>query len=158
MKLSKTGSHGTWTLSLWPSKTRPASRPSCAQRANAAPDARDYFVNQATAEGIGNTLTDEAARQLNGQGEFAIVTGALSAANQNEWIKFIRKRLAEKHSGLKLTTIRPSDDDRDKAFAEAQTLLKAYPQLKLLMAISAPAVPGSAEAVRQSARNDVRVI
>jgi rhamnose transport system substrate-binding protein len=126
--------------------------------ADAEPDARDFFVNQATAQGIGNALTDEAARLLNGQGEFAIVTGALSAANQNEWIKFIRKRLAEKHSGLKLTTIRPSDDDRDKAFAEAQTLLKAYPELKLIMAISAPAVPGSAEAVRQAGRNDVRVI
>src|SRR5262249_13730109 len=126
--------------------------------ADAEPDARDFFVNQATAEGIGNTLTDEAARLLNGRGEFAIVTGALSAANQNEWIKFINKRLAEKYSGLKLATIRPSDDDRDKAFAEAQTLLKAYPQLKLIMAISAHAVPGSAEAVRQAGRKDVRVI
>jgi rhamnose transport system permease protein len=126
--------------------------------ADAEADARDFFVNQATAEGIGNALTDEAARLMNGNGEFAIVTGALSAANQNAWIGFIRKRLAEKYSGLKLTTIRPSDDDRDKAFAEAQTLLKAYPQLKLIMAISAPAVPGSAEAVRQAGRSDVRVI
>jgi ABC-type sugar transport system substrate-binding protein len=126
--------------------------------ADAEQDARDLFVNQATAEAIGNTLTDEAARLLNGQGEFAIITGALSAANQNEWIAFIKKRLAEKHKALKLATIRPSDDDRDKAFAEAQTLLKAYPQVRLIMGISAPAVPGAAEAVRQSGRNDVRVI
>ena len=54
--------------------------------ADAEPDARDYFVNQATAEGIGNTLTDEAARLLGGRGEFAVITGALTAANQNEWI------------------------------------------------------------------------
>ena len=126
--------------------------------ADAEQDARDFFVNQATAEGIGNALTDEAARQLNGQGEFAIITGALSAANQNEWIGFIRKRLAEKYKGLKLSTIRPSDDDRDKAFAEAQTILKAYPEVRLIMGISAPAVPGAAEAVRQSGRNDIRVI
>jgi rhamnose transport system substrate-binding protein len=126
--------------------------------ADAEQDARDYFINQATAEGIGNTLTDEAARQLNGQGEFAIITGALSAANQNEWIGFIKKRLAEKYKGLKLATIRPSDDDRDKAFAEAQTIMKAYPQVRLIMGISAPAVPGAAEAVRQSGRNDIRVI
>jgi rhamnose transport system substrate-binding protein len=126
--------------------------------ADAEPDARDFFVNQATAEGIGNALTDEAARLLDGKGEFAIVTGALSAANQNEWISFIRKRLADKYPGLKLVTIRPSDDDRDKAFAEAQTLLKVYPSVKLLMAISAPALPGSAEAVRQAGRKDVNVI
>ena len=35
--------------------------------ADAEPDARDFFVNQATAEGIGNTLTDEAARLLGGK-------------------------------------------------------------------------------------------
>ncbi len=126
--------------------------------ADAEPDARDFFVNQATAEGIANTLTDEAARLLGGKGEFAIVTGALSAANQNEWIAFIRKRLGDKHPGLKLATIRPSDDDRDKAFSETQTILRVYPAVKLVMAISAPAVPGSAEAVRQAGRKDVNVI
>jgi len=120
--------------------------------ADAAPDARDYFVNQATAQGIGETLTDETARLLNGSGEFAIVTGALSAANQNEWIKFIRQRIAQKHPRLKLDTIRPSDDDRDKAFAETQTIVKVFPGVKLVMAISAPAVPGAAEAVRQMNR------
>lgn len=126
--------------------------------ADAEPDARDFFVNQATAEGIANALTDEASRLLGGKGAFAIITGALSAANQNEWIAFIRKRIAEQHPGLTLVAIRPSDDDRDKAFAEAQTLLKVYPSVKLLMAISAPALPGSAEAVRQAARTDVSVI
>ena len=95
--------------------------------ADAEPDARDFFVNQATSEGIANTLTDEAARLLGGKGEFAIVTGALSAANQNEWISFIKKRQAEKYPNLKLATIRPSDDDRDKAFAETQTIMRVFP-------------------------------
>ena len=126
--------------------------------ADAEPDARDFFVNQATAEGIANALTDEADRLLSARGEFAVITGALSAANQNEWIADIKKRMAEKHPNLKLTTIRPSDDDRDKAFAETQTILKVYPSVKLIMAISAPAVPGSAEAVRQAGRTAVNVI
>jgi rhamnose transport system permease protein len=126
--------------------------------ADAEPDARDFFVNQATPEGIANTLTAEAARLLHGKGEFAIITGALSAANQNEWIRCIKQRIAEKYPELKLATIRPSDDDRDKAFAETQTILKVYPQVKLMMAISAPAVPGSAEAVQQAGRKDVDVI
>jgi rhamnose transport system permease protein len=126
--------------------------------ADAEPDARDFFVNQATPEGIGNTLTDEAARLLGGKGEFAIITGALSAANQNEWISFIKKRIAEKHPSLTLATIRPSDDDRDKAFAETQTIMRVHPNVKLVMAISAPAVPGAAEAVRQAGRKDLYVI
>jgi rhamnose transport system permease protein len=120
--------------------------------ADADPDARDFFVNQATPDGIANTLTDEAARLLGGRGDFAIVTGALSAANQNEWIANIKKRLAEKHPEVNLVTIRPSDDDRDKAFAETQTILRVHPSVKLVMAISAPAVPGAAEAVQQAGR------
>jgi rhamnose transport system substrate-binding protein len=126
--------------------------------ADAAPDARDFFINQATPEGIGFTLTDEAARLLGGRGEFAIVTGALSAANQNQWITFIRQRLEDKYPDMKLLTIRPSDDDRDKAFSETQTILKIYPGVKLIMGIAAPAVPGAAEAVRQARRTDVKVI
>jgi rhamnose transport system permease protein len=126
--------------------------------ADAEPDAREYFLNQATPEGIGNALTDEAARLLGGKGDFAIITGALSAANQNQWIEFIKKRVEEKHSGLNLVTIRPSDDDRDKAFSETQTILKVHPTVKLIMAISAPAVPGAGEAMRQTGRKDVDVI
>jgi rhamnose transport system substrate-binding protein len=126
--------------------------------ADALPDVRNYFVNQATPKAIGYTLIDEAARLMGKQGEFAIITGALSAANQNEWIAFMRERVAQQYPGMKLLTIRPSDDDHDKAFAETQTLLKVYPKLKVIIGISAPAVPGAGEAVKQSERRDVQVI
>ncbi|HEY0264803.1 MAG TPA: substrate-binding domain-containing protein [Granulicella sp.] len=119
--------------------------------------ARDYFLNQATPEGIANALTDEAARLMPQGGQFAIITGPLSAENQNEWIAWIKKRLA-KYPKLELATILPSDDDRDKAFSQTQNVLKVYPKAKLVMAISAPAVPGAAEAVQQSGRHDVDVI
>src|SRR5581483_7733697 len=126
--------------------------------ADAEPDARDYFINQATPQSIGETLIDETARVMGNHGQFAIITGALSAANQNLWISFMRRRVAEKYPGLQLIAIRPSDDDRDKAFTETQTLLKVYPALKVVTAISAPAVPGAGEAVKQSGRHDVQVI
>jgi rhamnose transport system substrate-binding protein len=126
--------------------------------ADAEPGARDFFINQATPEGIGFTLTDEAARLMGGKGQFVVITGALSAANQNLWIDNIKRRLAEKYPNLKLAAIRPSDDDRDKAFAETQTVMRVYPDVKLVMDISAPAVPGSAEAVRQAGRKDIFVI
>jgi rhamnose transport system permease protein len=125
---------------------------------DADPDARDYFLNQATPEGIATTLTDEAERLLPGGGQFAIITGPLSAENQNEWIACIKRQLAVRHSNLTLASVRPSDDDRDKAFTETQNILKVLPQVKLIMDISAPAVPGSAEAVLQSGRQDVDVI
>ena len=126
--------------------------------ADAAPDARDYFINQATPEGIGFALVDEGARLLGGKGEFAIVTGPLASANQNAWMEFMHQRVAAQYPHMKLVAMRPSDDDRDRAFAETQTILKVYPKVKLIVTISAPAVPGSAEAVQQSGRKDVFVI
>jgi rhamnose transport system permease protein len=125
--------------------------------ADSEKNARDFLINQATPEGIGSTLTDETARILNNKGEFAIVTASLSAANQNEWIKYIKIRMAEKYPDLKLVAIQPSEGDRDRAFAETQTILKVYPNVKVIMAIAAPAVPGAAEAVKQAGRTDVKV-
>jgi rhamnose transport system substrate-binding protein len=125
--------------------------------ADAERDARDFLVNQATPQGIGDTLADEAARLLGGRGEFAIVTASLSAANQNEWIKHIRARLASTHPDVTLVTIRPSDGDRDRAFSETQTILRVFPKVRVVMGIAAPAVPGVAEAVRQAGRTDVAV-
>lgn len=126
--------------------------------ADAEPDARDFFVNQATPEGIADVLVGHAARLLGGQGgAFAIITGSLTAANQNEWIRQIRKLLAEKYPNLTIADIRPSDDDRQRAFTETQTLLKVHPDVKVIMAIASPAVPGAAEAVKQAGRTDVRV-
>jgi rhamnose transport system permease protein len=125
--------------------------------ADAEPDARDLFVNQATPEGIGFGLADEAARVLGGQGEFAIVTASLTAANQNAWIEHIQARIAAKHPGLTLTVIRPSDGLRDKALTESKAILRAHPNVKLLMVIAAAAVPGAAEAVKQEG-SSVKVI
>lgn len=125
--------------------------------ADAEPDARDFLVNQATPEGIGRTLADEAARILGGRGEAAIVTASLSAANQNEWMRHIRARLADAHPGVRIVTVRPSDGDRDRAFSETQTILAVHPSVGVVIGIAAPAVPGVAEAVRQSGRTDVKV-
>ncbi len=123
------------------------------------PDARSFFVNQATPEGIGYTLMDEAARLMGGEGEFAIITATLTAANQREWMKHIEARLAAKYPKMKLVAVRPSDDLKDKAQSEATALMSAYPGLKLLMAICSPGVPGAAEAVQQAGKaGQVKVI
>jgi ABC-type sugar transport system substrate-binding protein len=127
--------------------------------ADALPDARAFFVNQATPEGIGHTLMDEAARLTNAEGEFAVILSTLTASNMQEWLKHIRARLAEKYPRMKLVAVRPCDDQKDKAQTEATTLLSAHPGLRLLMNICSPAVPGAAEAVKQAGKtSQVKVI
>jgi ABC-type sugar transport system substrate-binding protein len=115
-------------------------------------DAREFFVNQATPEGIGYGLMDEAARLVGEEGEFAVITASLTAANMNEWRKYIEARLAEKYPKMKLDAVRPCDDLKDKAQSETTAVLSAYPNVKLIMAICSPGVPGAAEAVKQAGK------
>jgi rhamnose transport system permease protein len=119
--------------------------------------ARSFFVNQATSEGIGFALMDQAAKTMGGKGDFAIITASLTASNMNEWRKYITERL-KKYPEIKLLDYRPCDDKQDQAFAEANIIMNKYPSCKLIMSICSPAVPGAGEAVKQSGRKDVKVI
>ena len=126
--------------------------------ADADPDARELFVNQATPRGIAEALMDNTARVLGGKGEFAIITASLTAANMIAWQEEIEIRRASKYPDIKLAALRPCDDLQKKAFDETNTLLSSNPNIKLIMAICTPAVPGAAEAIKQSGRRDVKVI
>jgi ABC-type sugar transport system substrate-binding protein len=117
------------------------------------PDSREFFVCQASSEQIGNALTDTLAKDIGGgdatkaAGEVVIVTAQMTAANQNEWIKYIKLRL-EKYPQLKLVDIQPSNDDQTKAQQVTQDLIKSHPNLKGIFAISSQAFPGAAEAIK----------
>jgi rhamnose transport system permease protein len=126
--------------------------------ADAEPEARDFLVNQATPQGIGTTLMDEAARVLGGKGKFAIITASLTASNMIEWQHYIEERRKEKYPGVEMVELLPCDDLQNKAFEAAKTIMNAHPDVGLIMAICSPAVPGAAEAVKQSGRGDVKVI
>lgn len=128
--------------------------------ADAAPDTREFLVNQATPEEIGFSLVDALAKDLGGDqatGEVAIVTASLTAANQNEWIKHIKARLP-KYPGLKLVAVKPSNEDQKLAFSVTQDLMKAYPNLKGVFAISSVAFPGAAEAIKQAGKTGSVVV
>ncbi len=127
--------------------------------ADTLPDARDFFCNQATPQGIAQALMEESAKAVGGQGEYAIITASLTASNMNEWQKHIAETNAQRFPEMKQIALRPCDDLKDKAFAEATALVNANSNLKLIMAICSPAVPGSAEAVKQAGKTEsVKVV
>lgn len=122
--------------------------------------ARDFFVNQATAQQIGGALVDTLAKDIAGagakpetaSGKVAIVTATLTAANQNEWMTHMRERL-KRYPKLELVAVKPSNEDQKVAFQVAQDLMKTYPDLKGIWGISSVAFPGAAEAVKQAGKS-----
>lgn len=118
-------------------------------------DARSFMVNQASAQDIGEALVDTMAKDLGGEsakGEVAIITATLTAANQNEWMKHMKARLA-KYPGLVLVDTKPSNEDQRQAFQATKDLINAYPGLKGIWGISSVSFPAAAEAVKQSKKS-----
>ena len=124
--------------------------------ADGKPGTRDFFVNQATSEQIGDALVKTMVNDLGGAdkavGKVAVVTATLTAANQNEWIKYIKARLLD-YPKLELVAVKPCNDDQNLAFQVTQDLIKTYPDLKGVFGISSVAFPGAAEAVKQAGKS-----
>ncbi|NLW10698.1 MAG: autoinducer 2 ABC transporter substrate-binding protein [Clostridiaceae bacterium] len=84
------------------------------------------------------------------EGEYAIITGGLAAANLNTWIDFGMEYAAEKYPNLKLVTDKiASDESADVAYQKALDLLKTYPNLIGILGYSTPAPVGIAKAVQE---------
>ena len=83
-----------------PSLERAISRGLHAITWDAEGPGREYHVNMAKGEAIAHTLVDLLAEATGGEGEFAIITGRLTTANQNMWIEHIRNYVQEKFPGL----------------------------------------------------------
>lgn len=122
--------------------------------ASAEKSGREFFINQASEEAIAQALLDEMAAQKGPDAKVAIVTASLTAANQNAWIAQMRKILAAKYPNMKLVCDpKPSEEDQSLAFKVTQELLKTYPDLQGIFALSSVAFPGAADAVQQAGKS-----
>lgn len=117
--------------------------------ADVNPDARDVFVNQATAQGIGYELVDIMAEQTGGEGEFLIVTGSLTAPNQNAWIEAMEERIETEYPDMVIAAIEPGDEDLEQGIDVTRAYLQANPDTTGVFGITSVALPGAAEAVEQ---------
>jgi rhamnose transport system substrate-binding protein len=113
---------------------------------DAAKTCRDAFINQATTQGIGESLVKMASELAGGSGEIAVLSATPNATNQNSWIEVMKTELAKpENSKLKLVKVAYGNDDDQKSFTEAQGLLQTYPNLKVIVS---PTTVGIAAASR----------
>jgi len=118
--------------------------------ADAQKDSRSWFVNQAPYDLIGKALVDIMARLAGEDANTAIVTGSLTAENQNIWMEEMKKYMATAYPNMAIETVKPSEEDQQLAYKVTQDLLKAYPDLDGLYGITSVSLPGAGEAVRNA--------
>jgi rhamnose transport system substrate-binding protein len=110
-----------------------------------APECRDAFISQATAEGIAQTQVDLMADQIGGSGKVAILSATANATNQNAWIEIMKSYAADKYPDMEIVTTAYGDDEDEKSFQETQGLLQSNPDLK---GIISPTTVGISAAAR----------
>ena len=122
--------------------------------ADGTPDSRRFFVNQATPQSIGRGMVDAMINDVGGpdvEGDVVIISSDVTSANQNSWIEVMKSALAE--SKLNLVTTKYPGENASQALADAQDVIKKYPNLKGIFGISSVSFPGAAEAVDQSGKS-----
>jgi rhamnose transport system substrate-binding protein len=113
---------------------------------------RDLFVNQVDEKVLGETLMDDLARQMGGEGEWAIAIASLDAANLNTWRRHSENHARDKYPRLKLVATEVTKEDENFARQKIETLLNAYPNLKGIIAFDSNSVPGAAEAIKRTGK------
>lgn len=117
--------------------------------ADTVPEARDFFINMVDPETLGRHLMDILAWNTNEEGEFAILTGSLSASNLNEWLSWIKVHQEQHYPNMTLVEVMANDDNPQKAYSLAKKLLENYPNLKGIIGNSSVGPPAAAKAVKE---------
>jgi rhamnose transport system substrate-binding protein len=115
------------------------------------------FVNQADFSGVGASLVEWTCEIVpECTGDFAILSAAATATNQNTWIEGMKETLSSdaKYSKLKLVDTVYGDDDATKSTQQAQALLTKYPNLKAIVAPTTVGVLAAAQVVSQKKKSD----
>jgi rhamnose transport system substrate-binding protein len=112
--------------------------------------AYNVFVNQADTAGIGKGLADMACDEAPScTGEIAVLSAAQTATNQNAWIAAMQTTLKDaKYAGLKWDGVVYGNDDPAISTTQAQALLSAHPNLKVIVSPTTVGIVAAAQVVK----------
>ena len=114
-------------------------------------DARTIFVSPPKASDIGAFQVEWMGAQIGYRGQIAIVSATPTAANQNTWIKFMKQTLKKpKYKRMKLVKVAYGNDNPTDSAKETQALLRAYPNLKGIIAPTTVGISSAAQVLDQS--------
>jgi rhamnose transport system substrate-binding protein len=107
---------------------------------------RQLFINQADTETIGRSQVQLLGKLMHYTGQFAILSAASTATNQNAWIKYMKLELKKpKYKNMKLVKIYYGNDNPAQSRQATVAMLQAYPNLK---GIESPTTVGISSAAQ----------
>jgi rhamnose transport system substrate-binding protein len=94
--------------------------------ADVATAARQFFISQASDEGIAEAIVDTMAAQTHSKGHFLLVTSTSTAANQLTWLGLMRKYIAKKYPQMIIDQVIPGNDDPATVLSVTSAYLSAH--------------------------------
>jgi len=116
----------------------------------------DYSMIPARQIDMGKMFWDLLVRALGKpEGNYIILTGGLDTEGLNIQIDAGLKYAKEKYPKLNLLTDRiPTNENTQEAYTATLNVLKAYPELDAIIAMSSPAPIGAAQAIQEKDKKD----
>jgi rhamnose transport system substrate-binding protein len=107
---------------------------------------RQLFINQADTETIGRSQIKLLGKLMGYKGQFAILSAASTATNQNAWIKYMKLELKKPaYKNMKLVKTYYGNDNPAQSLQATESMLQAYPNLK---GIESPTTVGISSAAQ----------
>ncbi len=113
---------------------------------------RRTHIQQADPQKIGSVLMQTAYDMAGGHGGIAILSSTNQATNQNLWIEYMRKEVAdnaEKYADMPIVYVAYGDDDMTKSITETQSILQ-NPEVKVIIAPTAVGIVAAAKVLSEN--------
>lgn len=117
-------------------------------------NSREVFVNQAGITEIAQTLMDAVYDLTGGEGDWAILSAASTATNQNAWIDGMKTVMQdEKYSKLNLVGVYYGDDEYQASTDQTAAILADAPNIKAICAPTTVGIMAAAKVLEDTGKS-----
>jgi len=123
------------------------------------PECRSYYVSQGTADQLGALLVEMGAEDFDKSEavQVAFHYSSPTVTDQNQWAEVAKSIIASDTSWEVVDTVF-SENQTELAVQQAEALINANPDLKIIFCPDANALPGTAQALENLGRDDITVV
>ena len=114
-----------------------------------------YDIEAFKNEDFGPNLMDRIAACMGEEGEYAVFVGSLGSQTHNQWVDGAIARQQEAYPNMTLVGDKNATaDDQQQAYAKAQEVLRAFPNIKGLQGSASTDVAGIGLAIEERGLDD----
>ncbi|MGB3690211.1 MAG: autoinducer 2 ABC transporter substrate-binding protein [Jannaschia helgolandensis] len=118
-----------------------------------------YDIEAFKNEDFGANLMDRMAACMEEEGEYAVFVGSLGSQTHNQWVDGAIARQQEAYPNMTLVGDKnETADDQQQAYAKAQEVLRAFPNIKGLQGSASTDVAGIGLAIEERGMEDATCV